>query len=110
MSYVGERVWQYNLPKNWPEQAERILRLLRDAPAATTTSSATISPFWTADCIWWISDGRSKPARRSHRPGRQASAGSTGFGIHRFDDRHAIHAALESAERGLIDRSIVMAG
>ena len=80
MSYVGEPVRQYNLPKNWPEQAERILRLLRDCSCSHNDikcDNLTVldGRLHLVDFGWAIEAGEAIPSAC-----RQASAGSTGLG------------------------------
>jgi hypothetical protein len=109
MSYVGEPVRHYNLPKNWLDQAERILRSLRDHCCCHNDikcDNLTVldGRLYLVDFGWATAIGEAIPLEWPTGIGRQHR-----LGIHRFDDRHAIHAALESAARGEIDRSIAMA-
>ena len=109
MSYVGEPVRPYNLPNDWPEQAERIVRVLRHHSCCHNDikcDNLTVldGRLYLVDFGWATEMGEAIPADWPAGIGRQHR-----LDIHRFDDRHAIHAALDSAERGQIDRSIVMA-
>lgn len=109
MSYVGEPVRQYNLPGDWPEQAERMLRTLRGHSCCHNDikcDNLTVldGRLHLVDFGWATGSGEAIPSDWPTGIGRQHR-----LGIHRFDDRHAIHAALDSAARGQIERSIVMA-
>jgi hypothetical protein len=109
MSYVGEPVRQYNLPQNWPEQAKRVLHLLHDHSCCHNDikcDNLTVldGRLHLVDFGWATKAGEAIPSDWPTGIGRQHR-----LGIHRFDDGQAIYAALESAARGLIDRSIVMA-
>lgn len=108
MTYVGEPVRQYNLPADWPEQAERILRVLRDHSCCHNDIKCDNlmvleGRLYLVDFGWATDAGEAIPSHWPTGIGRQHR-----LGIHRFDDRHAIHAALASAARGQIDRSIAM--
>lgn len=109
LGYVGEPVRRYNLPADWPTQAERILKALTDAGCAHNDikcDNLTVHDgrLYLIDFGWSTGLGDAIPAQWPQGIGRQHR-----LGIHHFDDRVAIHAALASAERDEVDRSIVMA-
>lgn len=108
MSYVGEPVRQYNLPADWPAQADFILTRLKEHGCCHNDikcDNLTVlrGRLYLVDFGWATRIGEPIPATWPTGIGRQHR-----LGIHRFDDRHAIHAALESAARDAVDRSIVM--
>ncbi|WP_421758974.1 hypothetical protein [Devosia sp.] len=108
LTYVGEPVRRYNLPSDWREQAEIILSSL--AAAACRHNDIKCDNLTVLDgCLylldfgWATAAGDPIPPEWPEGIGRQHR-----LGIHQFDDRHAIFAALESAERDAVDRSIAM--
>lgn len=109
LGYVGEPVRRYNLPADWPAQAERILAALAAADCAHNDikcDNLTVRDgrLYLIDFGWSTRTADPIPADWPQGIGRQHR-----LGIHRFDDRAAIYAALASAERDEVDRSIVMA-
>ena len=108
MSYVGEPVRRYNLPADWPQQANAIVRRLREIGCSHNDikcDNLTVldGRLHLVDFGWATEIGAPIPADWPTGIGRQHR-----LAIHRFDDQHAIHAALDSAARDEIDRSIVM--
>jgi hypothetical protein len=108
LRYVGEPVRQHNLPADWRQQAERILDGLAAGGCAHNDikcDNLTVlgGRLYLIDFGWSTEVGAPIPAEWPAGIGRQHR-----LGIHSFDDRIAIHAALESAERDEVDRSIVM--
>lgn len=109
LGYVGEPVRRYNLPSDWPAQAERILTALAAADCAHNDikcDNLTVcdGQIYLIDFGWSTRRSDPIPSMWPQGIGRQHR-----LGIHRFDDRTAIFAALASAERDQVDRSIVMA-
>jgi hypothetical protein len=109
LGYVGEPVRRYNLPDDWPAQAERILQALATADCAHNDikcDNLTVRDgrLYLIDFGWSTRSADPIPSDWPQGIGRQHR-----LGIHRFDDRAAIYAALASAERDEVDRSIVMA-
>jgi len=107
-SYVGEPVRQYNLPADWRDQAERLLAALAAAHCAHNdikcdNLAVRDGRLYLLDFGWATEAGTPIPSGWPQGIGRQHR-----LGIHRFDDRHAIFAALASAERDEVDRSVVM--
>ena len=108
MSYVGEPVRPHNLPADWREQADAILRRLREHGCCHNDikcDNLTVlqGRLYLVDFGWATEAGAPISPNWPTGIGRQHR-----LAIHRFDDRHAIHAALDSAERGEVDHSIVM--
>lgn len=108
MNYVGEPTRHYNLPKNWRDQAERILAALEAAGCCHNDIKCDNlmvrdGKLTLVDFGWATTKGAPIPSHWPQGIGRQHR-----LGIHRFDDRHAIHAALASAERDEVDRSIIL--
>ena len=108
LSYVGEPVRKHNLPADWRTQAERILSGLALGGCAHNDikcDNLTVldGRLYLIDFGWSTEVGAPIPTEWPAGIGRQHR-----LGIHRFDDRIAIYAALESAERDEVDRSIVM--
>lgn len=106
--YVGEPVPRYNLPADWQGQAETILAALSAVGCwhnDIKCDNLTVldGKLHLLDFGWATSEGEAIPADWPQGIGRQHR-----LGIHQFDDRHAIFAALDSAERDAVDRSIVM--
>lgn len=109
LGYVGEPVRRYNLPADWPSQAERILKALVAADCAHNDikcDNLTVRDgrLYLIDFGWSTRTADPIPSEWPQGIGRQHR-----LGIHRFDDRRAIYSALASAERDEVDRSIVMA-
>lgn len=107
-SYVGEPVRRYNLPGDWHDQAERLLAALASARCSHNdikcdNLAVRDGRLYLLDFGWATETGTAIPAQWPQGIGRQHR-----LGIHSFDDRHAIFAALASAERDDIDRSVVM--
>lgn len=108
LRYVGEPVRQYNLPTDWRDQAEAILAGLATAGCRhndikcdnLTVLAGKLS---LLDFGWATCAGEPVPEAWPKGIGRQHR-----LDMHVFDDRHAIFAALASAERDEVDRSIVM--
>ncbi|WP_110032941.1 hypothetical protein [Hoeflea marina] len=108
LDYVGEPVRRGNLPSDWPVQAEAILAALTSHGCAHNDikcDNLTVADgkIHLIDYGWATPIGQAIPAHWPHGIGRQHR-----LGVHRFDDRAAIFAALGSAERGEVDRSVVM--
>lgn len=108
LGYVGEPVRKHNLPADWRTQAARILDGLAAGGCAHNDikcDNLTVldGRLFLIDFGWSTRIGAAIPAEWPAGIGRQHR-----LGLHRFDDRIAIHAALESAERDEVDRSIVM--
>lgn len=108
LRYVGEPVRQYNLPTDWREQAERILAALaaprcRHNDIKCDNLTVLDGKLSLLDFGWATGSGESIPEAWPKGIGRQHR-----LDTHLFDDRHAIFAALASAERDEVDRSIVM--
>lgn len=108
MNYVGEPTRHYNLPADWRDQADAILAALAAVGCCHNdikcdnlmVRDGTIT---LVDFGWATAKGDAIPAHWPQGIGRQHR-----LGIHRFDDRHAIYAALASAERDEVDRSIIL--
>ena len=97
LGYVGEPVRRYNLPADWPDQAERILGALAAADCAHNDikcDNLTVRDgrLYLIDFGWSTRTADPIPADWPQGIGRQHR-----LGIHRFDDRAAIYAALASA-------------
>ncbi|MCX5569498.1 phosphotransferase [Kaistia nematophila] len=108
MNYVGEPVRRYNLPADWRDQAEAILAALASARCCHNDIKCDNlmvrdGRITLVDFGWATADGDPIPSHWPQGIGRQHR-----LGVHRFDDRHAIHAALASAERDEVDRSIIL--
>lgn len=109
MTYVGEPVRRHNLPADWRSQATRILGSL-DAAGCRHNDIKCDNIMVLEGRLTLVDFGWATPADEPIPPewprgiGRQHR-----LDIHRFDDRHAIFAALESAERNEVDRSMLMA-
>lgn len=108
LGYVGEPVRRHNLPRDWRSQAERILAALATAGCAHNDikcDNLTVldGRLYLIDFGWSTEIGAPIPPQWPPGIGRQHR-----LAIHRFDDRIAIFAALDSAERDQVDRSIVM--
>lgn len=108
LGYVGEPVRNYNLPPDWRDQAERLLAALASVNCAHNdikcdNLAVLDGRLYLLDFGWATEIGAPIPADWPDGIGRQHR-----LGIHRFDDRHALLAALASAERNEVDRSIVM--
>ncbi len=109
LGYVGEPVRRYNLPLDWPAQAERILMALAAADCAHNDIKCDNlvvcdGRLYLIDFGWSTRLADPIPSAWPQGIGRQHR-----LGIHCFDDRTAIFAALASAERDEVDRSILMA-
>ncbi|MCX5578212.1 phosphotransferase [Kaistia terrae] len=108
MEYVGEPTRHYNLPADWREQAERILAALASAGCCHNDIKCDNlmvrdGRLTLVDFGWATAKGDPIPPHWPQGIGRQHR-----LAIHRFDDRHAIYAALASAERDEVDRSIIL--
>src|SRR5665213_589112 len=108
LRYVGEPVRQYNLPGNWSEQAEAILAELEAVKCSHNDikcDNLTIldGRLHLIDFGWATDVGDIIPTTWPKGIGRQHRRD-----IHCFDDRRAIYAALRSAERDEVDRSILL--
>lgn len=110
LEYVGEPVRRHNLPPDWTAQAEAILDALASEGCAHNDikcDNLTVSDgrIFLIDYGWATRIGDPIPSDWPTGIGRQHR-----LGIHLFDDRTAIFAALNSAERGEVDRSVLMVG
>ncbi|BCP54475.1 hypothetical protein K32_30920 [Kaistia sp. 32K] len=108
MDYVGEPTRRYNLPADWRDQADAILAALASAGCCHNDIKCDNlmvldGKITLVDFGWATAKGDPIPPHWPQGIGRQHR-----LGIHQFDDRHAIHAALASAERDEVDRSIVL--
>jgi hypothetical protein len=108
MNYVGEPTRRYNLPADWREQADRILAALEAAGCCHNDIKCDNlmvrdGRLTLVDFGWATARGEPIPPEWPQGIGRQHR-----LGIHQFDDRHAIYAALASAERDEVDRSIIL--
>jgi hypothetical protein len=108
LRYVGEPVRQYNLPGSWSEQAEAILVALetvkcRHNDIKCDNLTVLDDRLYLIDFGWATGAGDTIPTTWPEGIGRQHRRD-----IHVFDDRHAIYAALRSAERNEVDRSILL--
>ena len=106
--YVGEPVRRNNLPTDWRIQAEDILtHLERKGCQHNDIKCDNLTVFrgqlYLIDFGWATEVGEAIPGDWPVGIGRQHR-----LGVHRFDDRTAIFAALDSAERDQVDRSIRM--
>jgi hypothetical protein len=103
--YLGEPIRHHNIPADWRDQAEDILRCLTDAGCRhndikcdnLVVANGRIS---LIDFGWATADGEPIPPGWPEQLGRQHR-----LGVHRFDDRHAIFAACRSAAENRVDRS-----
>ena len=110
MEYVGEPIRRYNLPADWRDQAERILAALASVGCCHNDIKCDNlmvrdGKLTLVDFGWATARGAPIPPHWPQGIGRQHR-----LAIHTFDDRHAIFAALESAERDAVDRSIILPG
>jgi hypothetical protein len=108
LRYVGEPVRQYNLPGNWSEQAEAILAELEAVKCSHNDikcDNLTVldGRLHLIDFGWATGVGDIIPTTWPKGIGRQHRRD-----IHCFDDRRTIYAALRSAERDEVDRSILL--
>ncbi len=106
--YVGEPANQRNLPSDWRTQAEEILTVLETHECANNDIKCDnlmvlAGKITLIDFGWATRRGDPIPPDWPEGIGRQHR-----IGIHEFDDRKAIFAALQSAEEGQVDRSIAM--
>ncbi len=95
--YAGEPVSQYTLPDNWRDQAEHILAVL--SASGCTHNDISVPNIVIADgrlrlidFAWALPIGVPVPADWPPVLGRHRR------GIHQFDDRFALYAALEQVE------------
>jgi choline-phosphate cytidylyltransferase len=107
--YVGEPVRNYNLPSDWREQAEDILyHLERKACQHNDIKCDNLMVFngqlYLIDFGFATIAGEPVPSDWPESLGRQHR-----LGVHHFDDRVAIFAALESAKRDEVDHSVRVA-
>jgi hypothetical protein len=108
LNYRGEPVRQYNLPDDWRRQAANIISALSEHGCShndikcdnLVVLDGTLS---LIDFGWATRIGDDIPSNWPQGIGRQHR-----LDIHRFDDEKAIFEALLSAERNMIDKSIVM--
>lgn len=110
LEYVGEPVRRHNLPSDWAAQAEAILDALASEGCSHNDikcDNLTVSDgrIFLIDYGWATRIGDPIPSDWPTGIGRQHR-----LGIHQFDDRRAIFAALKSAARGEVDRSVLMVG
>lgn len=106
--YVGEPVCQRNLPPDWPAQAESILQALAEHGCSHNDIKCDNlmvlgGEITLIDFGWATRIGDPIPPEWPEGIGRQHR-----IGVHEFDDRHAIFAALQSAEDGNVERSVAM--
>lgn len=108
LEYRGEPVRQHNLPKDWRRQASNILSELGkhgcchndikcDNLVVLNGKLSLIDFGWTTGIDEVIPNDWPLGIGRQHR-----------IGIHKFDDKTAMFDALTSAEKNMIDRSIIM--
>lgn len=108
LDYRGEPVRQYNLPKDWREQASDILAALSGHGCSHNDIKCDNlvvldGRLSLIDFGWATRTGDPIPPNWPQGIGRQHR-----LDIHKFNDEKAIFEALLSAERNMIDRSIVM--
>jgi hypothetical protein len=106
--YVGEPVNQRNLPEDWPAQAEWILSALAGFGCSHNDIKCDNlmvlgGAIRLIDFGWATRSADPIPPEWPEGIGRQHR-----IAIHEFDDRRAIFAALQSAEDGNVESSIVM--
>ena len=105
LGYLGEPLRHHNLPPDWMDQAETILGTLRAASCAhndikcdnLVVADGRLS---LIDFGWATVIGEPIPGNWPRGLGRQHR-----LDVHRFDDRHAIHAACRSAEANRVEVS-----
>lgn len=103
--YLGEPLRHHNLPEDWRDQAEDILRCLADAGCSHNDIKCDNlvvagDRMSLIDFGWATVEGEAIPPDWPEQLGRQHR-----LGIHRFDDRHAIFAACQSAAENRVDPS-----
>jgi hypothetical protein len=108
LDYRGEPVRKYNLPNDWRRQASDILAALHEYGCCHNDIKCDNlvvldGKLSLIDFGWATSIGEDIPSNWPQGIGRQHR-----IDIHRFDDKKAIFEALHSAERNMIDKSIVM--
>lgn len=105
LTYEGEMVNPYNLPLDWREQAEAILTALASAGCAHNDIQVTNlvvagGRLKLIDFGWATRIGERIP---SHWP--EILGMHHRLGVHHFDDRHALFAALGIIERLAMEQS-----
>lgn len=110
MTYLGEPLRQHNLPADWRDQAQAILAALDRAGCCH--NDIKCDNLVVRDGRLGLIDFGFSTRRRAPIPaewpeplGRQHR-----LAVHRFDDRHAIHAACAQAAAGRVDLSRRVAG
>ena len=108
MSYVGEPVFEGNLPDNWRAQSEQILLKLQESACRHNDIKCENlmvldGKIHLIDFGWSTAVGDTIPSDWPAGIGRQHR-----LDVHMFDDSIAIYDALKSAESDCINRSIQM--